>query len=161
MEATLPRFQADHPEYAFDLQIVPWEERGAAHDRVWNELIAGNGPDIFFVDNEDLPALWEKGVLMDIRELVSPETLDQIYPGLLATGMIDGSLAGVSDGYVVDSMVTSKDIWPGRSGLWRMWWTCWRRGVSPCAVQYRFPILRRQILGTDPGVLGYNQLSVY
>lgn len=115
IENTLPIFMADHPEYAFDLQVVPettGEERSATHDRVWNELIAGKGPDIFFIDEEDLAALWEKGVLMDLRELVSQETLDQIYPGLLATGTIDGSLAGISTFYNINSIVTSTDIWP-------------------------------------------------
>ncbi|MDE5746572.1 MAG: extracellular solute-binding protein, partial [Acetatifactor sp.] len=115
IENTLPIFMADHPEYDFDLQVVPettGEERSAVHDRVWNELIAGKGPDILYIDEADLAALWEKGVLMDLRELVSQETLDQIYPGLLATGTIDDSLAGVSTFYNIDSMVTSTDIWP-------------------------------------------------
>lgn len=115
VEFTLPIFMADHPEYAFELQVVPEttkEERSAVHDRVWNELIAGGGPDIFFIDAEDLPVLWEKGVLMDLRELISQETLDQIYPGLLATGTIDGSLAGVSESYYINTITTSTDIWP-------------------------------------------------
>ena len=116
IEGTLPIFMAEHPEYAFDLRVVPGtdkEERSAAHDRVWNELIAGGGPDLFYIDAEDLPALWEKGVLMDLRELVSQESLDQIYPGLLATGTIDGSLAGVSNFYNIRTLVTSRDTWPG------------------------------------------------
>lgn len=111
LEETLPKFMADYPEYAFDLKMVGDEERGAAHDRVWNELIAGEGPDLFAIDMEDLPALWEKGVLMDLRELISQETLDQIYPGLLATGTIDGCLAGVSTYYNFHSLVTSTDVW--------------------------------------------------
>lgn len=113
IEKTLPLFMAEHPEYAFDLQVMPWRTYYAeGHDRLWNELIAGEGPDILYVDNEDLSALWEKGVLLDLRELVSQETLDMIYPGMLDTGIIDGSLAGVSTGYSVCSMVTSRDIWP-------------------------------------------------
>ncbi len=136
LEATLPRFMADHPEYAFDLQIVSWEERGAAHDRVWNELIAGGGPDIFYIYGEDLPALWEKGVLMDIGELVSQETLDQIYPGLLDTGIIDGSLAGVSDSYVVDSMVTSADLWPEEEWTLEDVVDMLERGKFPHALSY-------------------------
>ncbi len=114
IEQTLPIFMAEHPEYAFDLQVIHWKtyyEEG--HDRLWNELIAGEGPDIFYVDEKDLTALWEKGVLLDLRELVSQETLDMIYPGLLDTGMVDGSLAGVSTHYSVQSMVTSREIWPG------------------------------------------------
>lgn len=111
LETTLPMFMADHPEYAFDLKVVEDDERSAVHDRVWNELIAGAGPDLLLIDQKDLAALWEKGVLMDLRELVSQETLDQIYPGLLAMGAIDGSLAGVSTFYNIQSMVTSTDVW--------------------------------------------------
>lgn len=99
-------------EYAFDLRVVPEEERGAAHDRVWNELITGGGPDLLYIEAEDLTALWEKGVLMDLRELISQETLDMIYPGLLDTGTIDGSLAGVSIYYNFRSLVTDRNIWP-------------------------------------------------
>jgi len=99
-------------EYAFDLRVVPEEERDAAHDRVWNELITGGGPDLLYIEAEDLTALWEKGVLMDLRELISQETLDMIYPGLLDTGTIDGSLAGVSIYYNFRSLVTDRNIWP-------------------------------------------------
>ncbi len=112
LESTLPVFMADHPEYAFDLRVVPEEERDAAHDRVWNELITGGGPDLLYIEAEDLTALWEKGVLMDLRELISQETLDMIYPGLLDTGTIDGSLAGVSIYYNFRSLVTDRNIWP-------------------------------------------------
>lgn len=111
VENTLPTFMADHPEYAFELQVVPQEERDAVHDRVWNELIAGSGPDLIWISQEDLPVLYEKGVLMDLKELISQETLDQIYPGLLATGMIDDRLAGVSVSYNVRTMLTAKDVW--------------------------------------------------
>ncbi len=34
----------------------------------------GEGPDILYVDGKDLSALWEKGVLLNLQELVS-----QIY----------------------------------------------------------------------------------
>lgn len=112
LENTLPRFMAEHPEYAFDLKTVEEDQCSAVHDRVWNELIAGGGPDLFYIDREDLPALWEKGVLMDLRELISQETLDQIYPGLLETGTVDGSMAGLSCFYNVHSLMTAKDIWP-------------------------------------------------
>lgn len=111
LESTLPVFMADHPEYAFDLKAVAEADRAAAHDRVWNELIAGGGPDLLYIDEEDLVALWEKGVLMDLRELLSQETLDMIYPGLLDTGTIDGSLAGVSIFYNFRSLVTDRNIW--------------------------------------------------
>lgn len=113
---SLPIIMADNPEYAFEPQNVPDGEHEAAHDRIWNELIAGKGPDLFIIDPEDLPVLWEKGVLMDLRELISRETLEQIYPALLATGTIEGSLAGVSEFYTIDTMVTDTDIW--QEGQW-------------------------------------------
>ena len=139
IEETLPIFMAEHPEYAFDLQVVPeGEERSAAHDRVWNELIAGTGPDIFYVGSEDLAALWEKGVLMDLRELVSQETLDQIYPGLLATGTIDGSLAGVCTLYNIDSMVTSTDVWPEEEWTLEEMVTLLEAGEYPKALNRSF-----------------------
>lgn len=112
----LPIFMAEYPEYAIDPQSVPDGERETAHDRIWNELIAGKGPDLFIIDPEDLPVLWEKDVLMDLRELISQETLEQIYPALLATGTIDGSLAGVAEAYNINTMVTTTDIW--QEGQW-------------------------------------------
>lgn len=111
MNYILPVFMANYPEYAIELQNVTNEDFEAAHTRVWNELIAGKGPDLFIINPEDLPVLWEKGILMDLRELISPETLEQFYPALLATGTIEGSLAGVAEYYMFDTMVTSTDIW--------------------------------------------------
>lgn len=149
IESTLPIFMAEHPEYAFDLQAVAEadkEERRAAHDRVWNELIAGKGPDIFFIDEEDLPVLWEKGVLMDLRELVSQETLDQIYPGLLDTGTIDGSLAGVSTFYNIDSMVTSTDIWPEKEWTVEEMVALLEAGEYPKAFNWGFGYVGESVL---------------
>lgn len=81
--------------------------------RTMAELAAGKGPDMLCLGarDEHLRTLYEKGVLADLTGLVPKETLDQIFPGVLAAGSVDGSLVGLGVSGMARTLVTSNELW--------------------------------------------------
>lgn len=77
------------------------------------ELAAGKGPDMLclWADDERLRTLYEKGVLADLTGLVPKETLDQVFPGILEAGSVNGSLVGLGVSGMAATMVTSNELW--------------------------------------------------
>lgn len=86
-------------------------------ETLWNrtmaELAAGKGPDMLCLraNDEHLRTLYEKGVLADLTGLVPKETLDQIFPGVLEAGSVDGSLVGLGVSGWATAMITSDELW--------------------------------------------------
>lgn len=81
--------------------------------RTMAELAAGKGPDMLCLraNDEHLRMLYEKGVLADLTGLVPKETLDQIFPGVLEAGSVDGSLVGLGVSGWAFTMITSNELW--------------------------------------------------
>lgn len=87
----------------------------AYHDRIMAELVSGKGPDLLWVDAEDMQILHEKGALMDLRELIPEDTLEQIFPGIIASGTVEDTLVGLYfDAYACTFLVSDK-LWAGES----------------------------------------------
>lgn len=76
-------------EYSLGHQDCPIRAETAAGDeedfrnKVLIEMAAGKGPELMWVSMEDLEALAEKGVLMDMRELIPEELMEQIFPNVI------------------------------------------------------------------------------
>lgn len=87
-------------------------EKGAYRDRIMAQLASGKGPDLLWVSREDMEILQNKGLLLDLRQLISEETLGNIFPGVIASGTIEDTLYGMFfDGYPSGYLV-SNEIWP-------------------------------------------------
>lgn len=67
----------------------------AFRTKIMAELVAGNGPDILYVSRADMARLQELGLLADLRELIPQETLEDLWPGAVSMGTVDGMLAGL------------------------------------------------------------------
>lgn len=79
-------------------QFVYNDPKGETDDyrtQVMAELSAQKGPDMLWVNSEDLKILAKQGVLLDLTELISKETLEQIFPGIIEHGTVDGKYVGV------------------------------------------------------------------
>lgn len=92
------------------------EEKQAYHDRVMADLVSGKGPDLLWVDVEDMQILYEKGAIQPLDDLVSEQTREQIFPGIMASGSIDGKLMGVyfdsmPHTFLVNKELLGKDNW--------------------------------------------------
>lgn len=83
----------------------------ADRTRILAEIAKGGGPDMLWVSAEDMRLLQEKGALCGLEELVAKDTLDSIFDGVIASGMVNGELVGlVSDAYP-ESAFTSNSTW--------------------------------------------------
>ena len=91
-----------------------WESYQEESDRsrILAQLTAGEGPDILYLSPQDMELLGEKGALLDLRELISQETLDSLFPAAVGIGTREGKLWGIPDEFYVYSMVTTRSIWP-------------------------------------------------
>lgn len=79
--------------------------------RMMAELVAGNGADIYYVSAADMQILYDKGVLADLSEILSPETLDAVYSGVLDGGTIDGQRVGIVPEARANTMLVSDRYW--------------------------------------------------
>lgn len=83
----------------------------ADRDRIINEIVSGNGPEMLIMDREDMETLYEKGVLVDLSDVLPAETQEQIFSCVLEAGRIDGKLIGLADGASGWTLYVSKDVW--------------------------------------------------
>lgn len=80
-------------------------------NRVFAEMAGGEGPDMLWVTGEDMEMLEEKGLLADLRDYLSEETLGQIFPGVIEAGTVNDRLVGIFPTGYIEMMVTSKEVW--------------------------------------------------
>ncbi|MBE5874114.1 MAG: carbohydrate ABC transporter substrate-binding protein, partial [Lachnospiraceae bacterium] len=90
-------------------------DEAAFRDRIMAELAAGKGPDLMWVTMEDMEVLHEKGILMDLELLIPKQTLEQIFPGVQASGIVDGTLYGLFFDGCPESFIVSDEIWSGNT----------------------------------------------
>lgn len=106
-----------HP--GIKIEVVTVQEEGddsdAALARLAARMTAGEKPDLFWVSSEHLKVLQDKGALADLQELLPGELLEQIFPGVLQAGRVGNRLCGIANEAYVDTIVVSKDIWPGET----------------------------------------------
>lgn len=95
-----------------------YEEGEESRDRIMAELSAGKGPDLLYVSREDMYVLAEKGLLLDLEELIPGELREEILPGALGLGTASGKLKGVPVAVETATLVAARDIWPGDT--WRL-----------------------------------------
>ncbi|NLD87706.1 MAG: extracellular solute-binding protein, partial [Clostridiales bacterium] len=87
----------------------------AYRNQVMAQLVAGKGPDLLWVDGADMQILKEKGALMDLRTLIPEETVQQIFPGIIEAGTIDGTLTGLFFDAYACTMLVNNEVWPKES----------------------------------------------
>lgn len=87
------------------------QAREALRDRTFIELTSGEGPDLMFVSEDDLHVLAEKGVLMDMSELIPEDVQKQLLPGVRQLCSVDGAWVGICDEVSYYTLMTSDSLW--------------------------------------------------
>lgn len=111
VKAQVAAFSRKYP----DMPIVYETGSSDAEDyrnQVMAQIVSGKGPDLLWVDGADMQVLKDKGVLMDLRTLIPEETLQQIFPGVIEAGTIDGTLTGLFFDAYACTMLVNKEVWP-------------------------------------------------
>ncbi|MCM1119409.1 MAG: ABC transporter substrate-binding protein [bacterium] len=94
------------------------EDPQAYRDRLMLDLTAGKGPEVMYVSRVDMESLYEKGLLEDMTEVLSPETVERIFPGVLECGRIDGRQIGFAMEAELRTMLVNREVWDKES--WRL-----------------------------------------
>lgn len=97
-----------------------YEEASAQEnrDRILAELSQGKGPELLFVQLEDMALLEEKGLLLDIGELLSEDMQEELLPGALKIGTVGGKLVGVPVAVRAETLAVATDTWTGNT--WKL-----------------------------------------
>jgi hypothetical protein len=78
---------------------------------VINEITAGGGPDILYVDAASLEGLKSAGMIKELDELIPKDLRDSVLKGVIESGTIDGSFVGMAPEMNYDVEYTCNDIW--------------------------------------------------
>lgn len=109
-------FSQEHPDCLIQLEQLEgaYDEVSdeAYRDRAMAELVSGKGADMYYVWPSDMRMLQEKGVLADLSDLISEDTLSALWPGVLEMGTLDGQLVGIMPADWASTMIVSEELWP-------------------------------------------------
>lgn len=106
------QYSTQHP----DCQVAyetDWANQEGFYERIMAQMAVGQGPDMLFVQGEDMDRLNARGLLADLTNVLEEDTRRQLYSGVMTAGIRDGRLAGLPAAVSGVSMVTVDGNWPG------------------------------------------------
>lgn len=80
-------------------------------NRIFAELVAGKGPEILFLSYEDMEILEDKGLLCNLSEMISEDTLSQMIPAAIELGRVNGRLTGITPEVCFSTVFTGNVTW--------------------------------------------------
>lgn len=105
-------YSREYLDIPIDYTEVAWKDE-ATWTRTMAELAAGKGPDIIclYNTNEEVQILYDKGVLENLEDMIPEETMNQIFPGIVEAGTVNGDFIGVCPEAIPRVLITSNDMW--------------------------------------------------
>lgn len=103
------------PDFRYEYEDATAQE---ARDRILIELSQGKGPDLMFVWPEDMYMLEEKGLLLDIGELIPRQLREELLPGAMEIGTVGDRFLGMPMAVTAETLAVSADTWP--EDTWRL-----------------------------------------
>ncbi len=98
----------EFPDFRYEYDDASAQED---RDRILVELSQGKGPELLFVPLEDMYLLEEKGLLLDIGELLPSKLQEELLPGALELGTVNGRILGVPVAIQADTFAVAADTW--------------------------------------------------
>ena len=89
------------------------QELAALYDQTMLEIVNGRGPELMWVSEDVMRTLADKGVLMDLSEMIPEDVKEQLFPGVLQAGTLDGALVGIAPEVSFYTMLAPDSIWSG------------------------------------------------
>lgn len=80
-------------------------------DKIMTEMATGGGPDILYVSRPDMKLMAEKGLLLELDEVLSEEIKNVVLPGVWDLGTEDEILWGMAPSVFASSMVIDSKSW--------------------------------------------------
>lgn len=100
-----------NPGLSFSYEACAEQDKDDFRTRILADMTAGGGPDILYVSLADMKRMQKNGMLADLSELLPAGLLDQILPGVIEMGTVDGVLFGLAPDMNIQTVVTLKSIW--------------------------------------------------
>lgn len=99
-----------HPNVSIKITEVSSFDDNAMN-KLFTDVSEGNGPDILVLNRNDLISFYNAGALSDLSTVLTNDTTEQIYPGVLDYGTIDGKLVGITCEATVNTLFVSNAVW--------------------------------------------------
>ncbi len=126
------------PAYSYQYED---DSQGDGRERILAELSGGDGPEIVLVSYKDLHALADKGVLMELDDLLTPEIREKLLPAALEIGTIDGKLFGIPPTVAAETIAAGADVWQNDTWTLEDITELMEQGNLPCALRSNLPDL--------------------
>ncbi len=105
------RFSAKEEGFPIAFESVEEKYQEDYRNRIFMELSSGKGPDIMWVDREDMILLQEKGFLEDISAMIPKDIREVLLPAWVELCTVNGEMVGFTPEVKFSTMVTSKEVW--------------------------------------------------
>lgn len=105
-------FSYEHPQCPVKAENIYGTD---LNDRIFMELATGEGPELMWVDKEDMRTLAEKELLMDLTDVIPPEIYEQLFSCVIQDGTVNGTMVGISPFFSIESMAVPNTVWEGDS----------------------------------------------
>lgn len=110
---TIAAYQTQYPDFYIEYQIGMDEggiTREDALKKLNTQLLGGSGPDVIMLDGMDIAAYAEKGVLMDLTDIVDETDQNEgLYRNLIDNLKIDDQIYAVPTVFAVPVVIGHKD----------------------------------------------------
>jgi multiple sugar transport system substrate-binding protein len=107
LEQTLEDFEASHPDIDVKLEVISEQYMDVMKTR----LIGGEGPDVFYLDAFEAPALIETGVVEPLDEFVTEEfDVEDFEQPMLEAFQVDGKTYGFPKDYSTLALFYNKKM---------------------------------------------------
>lgn len=115
-EAYVGRFADTHP--GVRISLLPANNQAEYRDQILTSIASGAPPDVFFLDNIDVPAFVRAGVMLDLAPYAERVglPLSAFDPRVLAIFQRDGRLVAFPKGFTPMVIAYNKDLFD-RAGL--------------------------------------------
>lgn len=105
-------YNRKHPGVKIELASRnPEEDMDMALTRLTKQISEGEGPDLMAVPLQHFKLLQGKDMLADLTGVLPKEVEEQIFPGVLRCGMVDGKLYGIVSEAAVNTVAVSGKVW--------------------------------------------------
>jgi len=85
----MAQFAEMHPEITVSIDVQPW---GGRREKLYTAAAAGTPPDIWYATTDTTPAYIEKGVILPLSDLLTPEDLADYSAAEIEAASLDGVL---------------------------------------------------------------------
>ncbi len=99
-----------HPYVKINIsEVLSFDDN--AMNKLFTDVSEGKGPDILVLGRENLVSFYNAGALSDLTTVLTNDTKEQILPGVLEFGTVDGKLVGITCEATINTLFVSNAVW--------------------------------------------------